>query len=65
MPLYRVKENKLDEQIATCEQAGEIVTQVMCDPATVDGFMIVTRVPVNDTGRAWLPSNYGKTETRS
>lgn len=64
MPLYRTKQDELVDEIARLEIAGETVTQIMTDPETLDGFIILTSKPVNTTGRAWLPNTLGQTETR-
>lgn len=61
MPLHRVKEDQLDTLIARVEHSGQIVTQVLTDPATVDGYIVVTRESINDTGDAWLPSSAKET----
>lgn len=62
MPVYRVKEEQLAEDVAALEQLGEIVVQAVPDGRlTADGsgavrwFTVVTNLPVNDTGFSWAP----------
>ncbi len=65
MPVYRTGPDvSLDDLIARVESDGEQIVQVLV-AKTGGEFTVITRVPVNTTGRAWLPSNLGQTETRS
>ena len=63
MPVYRTGPDvSLDDLVAAREADGEHVVQVLL---AKDGtFVVITRVPVNDTGRAWAPNKLGKTESR-
>lgn len=58
MPVHKTKQ--LASQIDKIEKAGERVIAVLKEE---DGYTIVTRLPENNTGRAWLPK--GSLETRS
>lgn len=63
MPVYRTKPDlSLDDLVGQLQANGEkIVTTGRADGQ----WVVITEVPVNDTGRAWAPNNLGKTETRS
>lgn len=69
MPLYRTTNAELDVLIAVCEARGEVIVGVTTDESRMDGFIITTSVPVNDTGRPWVPSKLtttlGETESRT
>ena len=42
MPMYRIGQSELDAEIARLEHAGEVITQVMADPESLDDFIIIT-----------------------
>jgi hypothetical protein len=63
MPMYRTKQDELDAEILRLEYIGEVITQVLTDPETLDGYIILTSKSVNDTGRPHVPS--WDRETRS
>ena len=64
MPVYRTGPDvSLDDLVAQLEADGEHIIQVLM--ARDGNFTVVSRVPTNDTGRAWVPNIMGQTETRS
>ena len=65
MPIYRTGPDcGFDDLIAAIEARGERIIQVLPRQGR-ESYLIVTEVPVNDTGRPWLPNNLGQTETRN
>ena len=61
MPVYRCPSETLDKTVAKLEQRGQTITQVLLDPDTIDGMLIVTELPRNTTGNPWLPSSETRT----
>jgi hypothetical protein len=58
MPLYRTANDTLEPIIKQIEASGETVVQIERVPKTntrAEEFLILTNVPVNDTGFAWAP----------
>lgn len=57
MPLYRgVAALKLDDKVTELESRGELILQVTSMRGSEEKYLIVTRIPRNDTGNPWLPS---------
>jgi hypothetical protein len=62
MPLYRgVAALKLDDKVAELEGRGELILQVTSMRGSEEKYLIVTRIPRNETGNAWLPSSAKET----
>lgn len=65
MPVYRTGPDvSFDDLIASIEEKGEKIVQILPRQGR-DSFIVVTEVPVNDTGRPWAPTtSLGQTESR-
>jgi hypothetical protein len=58
MPLYRTNDDGLDALVQDLERAGETLVQIERVPGgqgRPPEFLVLTNMPVNDTGFAWAP----------